>query len=56
VDLNGNVNPFHGRKSFGIYDGMTLGKGDLYDLIVYGKRNNIEVVTEQFPELTDEED
>ncbi len=55
-DVNGNVNPFHGRRSFGIYDGMTLGKGDFYDLIVYGKNANLEVVKEQFPELVDEDE
>lgn len=56
VDVNGNANPFHGRKSFGIFDSMTQGKGDFYDLIVYGKSGNIEIVDEQFPELQDDDD
>jgi hypothetical protein len=56
VDANGNPNPFHGRKSFGIYDSMTQGKGDFYDLIVYGRNANIKIVDEQFPELQDDED
>jgi len=54
VDQNGNVNPFHGRRSFGIYDSMTNGKGDFYDLIVYGRKSGLETTLEMFPELREE--
>jgi hypothetical protein len=56
VDENGNINPFHGRKSFGIYDSMTLGKGDFYDLLVYGRKQGLIHDPQQFPELEDDED
>ena len=56
MDILGNANPFHGRKSFGIFDSMTQGKGDFYDLIVYGRNANIEYVQDQFPELQDDDD
>ena len=49
-------NPLHGRKSFGIYDGMVDGKGDFYDLIVNNKKTNLVECHEQFPELADEND
>lgn len=56
VDERGNPNPFHGRRSFGIFDSMTNGKGDLYELIVYGRKSNIQIVNEMFPELQDDDD
>jgi hypothetical protein len=56
VDLDGNVNPFHGRKSFGIYDAMTLSKGDFYELIVNNRMTNIELSENLFPELEDDEE
>lgn len=56
VDENGNVNPLHGRKSFGIYDSMTNGKGDFYDLIVYGRKSGLIKTEEMFPELREDED
>lgn len=56
VDLNGNVNPFHSRKSFGVHDAMSVGKGDYYNLIVYGRKDGIEIVNDQFPELDESED
>lgn len=56
MDENGNVNPFHGRKPFGIYDSMSTGKGDFYDLIVYGRKTGLIKVIEQFPELQEESD
>jgi PD-(D/E)XK nuclease superfamily len=49
-------NPFHGRKSFGIYDPMVLGKGDFYDLIVYGRKQNLVQVNELFPELQEDDE
>lgn len=55
-DAKGNLNPFHGRKSFGIYDPMTLGKGLFYDLIVYGRKHGLAIEHELFPELQDEDD
>jgi hypothetical protein len=56
VDLNGNVNPFHGRKSFGIYDALSQGKGDFYELIVNGRKHNLTVSNELFPELSDDDE
>lgn len=56
VDENGNPNPFHGRKSFGIYDSMSQGKGDFYDYIVYGRKTGLTKVEELFPELQEETD
>jgi hypothetical protein len=56
MDENGNVNPFHGRKPFGIYDSMSTGKGDFYNLIVYGRKTGLVKVSEMFPELQDEDD
>jgi hypothetical protein len=55
-DENGVLNPFHGRRSFGIYDSMSQGKGDFYDLIVYGRRSNLTKTSEVFPELQEEDD
>ena len=49
-------NPLHGRKSFGIYDGMHDGKGDFYELIVNNKKTDLVVSNELFPELADEND
>lgn len=48
-------NPFHGRRSFGIYDSMTLGKGDFYELIVNGRTQDLIVSNELFPELVEDE-
>ena len=56
TDENGNLNPFHGRKSFGIYDALSQGKGDFYDLIVNGRKTNLKIVRELFPELEDDPD
>ena len=56
VDENGNPNPFHGRKSFGIYDPMSMGKGDFYNLIVYGRKQDLIHDPEQFPELQNDDD
>lgn len=50
----GNINPFHGRKSFGIYDPMSQGKGEFFDLIVHGRTNDLVVDFEMFPELQDD--
>lgn len=54
-DEKGNINPFHGRKSFGIYDPMSNGKGEFFDLIVHGRKSNLIVDFEMFPELQDED-
>lgn len=56
VDAEGNVNPFHGRRSFGIYDPMSLGKGNYYNLIVYGRKQGLVNDPELFPELQEEID
>lgn len=55
-DEGGNPNPFHGRKSFGIYDALSQGKGDFFDLIVHGRTNGLIVDHEHFPELQDDPD
>lgn len=54
-DENGNINPFHGRKPFGVYDPMVLGKGEYFELIVHGLKINLVVDHQQFGELIDEE-
>jgi hypothetical protein len=56
VDLEGNLNPFHGRRSFGVYDPLSEGKGDFFDLIVYGRNKGLTTTTEMFPELQDDEE
>jgi len=48
-------NPFHGRRSFGIYDPMSEGKGDFYDLIEYGRNTKIVIDHQPFPELQDDD-
>jgi hypothetical protein len=55
VDQDGNPNPFHGRKSFGIYDALSIGKGDYYELIVNGRKQNLVVSNDLFPELAEDE-
>lgn len=55
VDAEGNINPFHGRRSFGVYDPMSNGKGDYFDLIIHGRSQNLVVDHNMFTELTDEE-
>jgi hypothetical protein len=55
MDLEGNVNPFHGRKSFGVYDSMSQGKGDFYELIVNGRTSNLIFSKQLFPELEEDE-
>jgi hypothetical protein len=35
---------------------MTLGKGDFYNLIVYGRKQGLIHDPEQFPELEDDDD
>jgi len=56
TDKDGNINPFHGRKSFGIYDSMSLGKGDFYNLLVYGRKQGLIHDPQQFPELEDDDE
>ena len=56
ADSEGNVNPFHGRRSFGIYNAMSEGKGDFYNLIVYGRKQGLVHEPEQFPELQDDDE
>jgi hypothetical protein len=55
MDEEGNVNPFHGRRSFGIYDPMSNGKGEYFDLLIYGRMDGLIVDHEMFTELKDEE-
>lgn len=55
VDEEGNINPFHGRRSFGIYDPMQDGKGEYFDLIVHNRKDGLVVDHEMFHELKDEE-
>ena len=54
MDEEGNVNPFHGRKSFGIYDPMSNGKGEFFDLIVHGRKQGLVVDHEMFHELKED--
>jgi len=53
-DEEGNINPFHGRRSFGIYDALSNGKGEFFDLIVHGRQGPYVVDHEMFPELKDD--
>jgi hypothetical protein len=55
-DAEGNPNPFHGRKPFGIYDPMVLGKGDYFDLLIYNRKHDLVVDHEMFVELKDDEE
>lgn len=52
--LEGIENPFHGRKPFGIYDSLSQGKGDFFDLIVYGRTGGLRDEVQMFPELQDD--
>lgn len=49
------ANPNHWERPFGIYDNMTLGKGDFYDYLVKGSNLGIEFVNDIFPELEEDD-
>ena len=55
VDDAGNANPFHGRRSFGVYDPMSNGKGEFFDLLIHGSKRGLVVDNEFFPELQDDD-
>jgi hypothetical protein len=52
---DGERNPHHWRRPFGIFDPMTFGKGDYFELIVSGSHLGLETVETAFPELANEE-
>lgn len=54
-DEEGNPNPFHGRKPFGVYDPMVLGKGDYFELVVHGSLEGLIEDYQQFAELVDDD-
>lgn len=54
VDQNGLPNPEHYQRPFGVYDSMTNGEGDFFDLITRNNRIGITENNDPFPELKDE--
>lgn len=54
VTPDGRANPHHYERPFGVYDPMTLGNGEFYDLIVRNSKVGIGVVDDIFPELQDD--
>lgn len=56
-DTDGNEvpNPHHYRKPFGIYDPMTNGKGDYFELVTSGSTLGLERIETCFPELDGEQ-
>lgn len=55
VDENGEINPLHGRRSFGVYEPTVFGKGDFFDLIIHGRKNGLIEDNNMFPELEDDD-
>jgi hypothetical protein len=55
VDADGNVNPWHFIRPFGVYDSMANGNGDYFDLICRGITVNLDRATTVFPELEDDD-
>lgn len=55
VDGQGNVNPHHYRTPFGIFDPMTLGVGDYFELTTTGRELGLVRVETVFPELQGEQ-
>lgn len=53
-DAQGNINPFHGELSFGIFDPMSVGLGDYYKLITTGSTVDLRVDPAVHTELSDD--
>lgn len=52
---DGKPNPHHWTRPFGIFDPMTLGKGDYFEFITTGNRSGLETIESPFPELVGEQ-
>lgn len=52
---DGGKNPHHWRRPFGVFDPMTFGKGDYFELITSGSRIGLVVAETAFPELQGEQ-
>jgi hypothetical protein len=52
---DGRVNPHHWLRPFGIYDPMSLGRGDYFDYVTSGSTLGLEKISSPFPELDTEE-
>lgn len=55
-DAQGNINPFHAERPFGIYDPFSNGVGEYFNYLTTGSTLGLEKNTEFFPELQDEND
>ena len=53
---SGEINKLHYEKPFGVYDPMSDGKGEFFDLIVNKNPRNLEQVETLFPELEDDDE
>jgi hypothetical protein len=53
---SGEVNVHHYERPFGVYEPMTNGKGEFFDLIVNKNPRNLVRVETLFPELEDDEE
>lgn len=54
VDKDGLPNPHHFQRPFGVYDSLTLGKGDYFDLLTRGLKTNVTENNPPFQELQDD--
>jgi len=55
-DTQGNINPFHAERPFGIYDPFSNGVGEYFNYLTTGSKIGLEENSELFPELEDEND
>ena len=53
---SGEINKLHYERPFGVFDAMSDGKGELFDLIVLKNPRTLEKVETLFPELEDDEE
>ena len=52
---DGRANPHHWLRPFGIFDPMSLGRGDYFDYVTSGSTLGLEKIASPFPELDTEE-
>jgi hypothetical protein len=52
---DGRVNPHHWLRPFGVFDPMSLGRGDYFDYVTSGSTMGLEKIDSPFPELANEE-
>lgn len=52
---DGRVNPHHWLRPFGIFDPMSLGRGEYFDYVTSGSTLGLEKIASPFPELDTEE-